>query len=199
MKQNQIQKLTSFFYELGTLRRVLRAHQQMLLSHDPTDNIASHSFRTAFIGYFLANELKADADKVLKMCLLHDIEEIRTNDHNWVHRRYTKMFDEEVRAEQLNDFVGAKDLVKISHEYSQRKTIESKIAKDADLLDQILLLREYEWGGNKEAKEWLKDGHGQKSEQEKQLNTKLGRDLAKEIKKQDPSFWWANLWTPKRR
>ncbi|MFH0852458.1 MAG: HD domain-containing protein [bacterium] len=199
MKQSHHQKLASFFYELGTLRRVLRAHQQMLLAHDPTDNIASHSFRAAFIGYFLAKELKADADKVLKMCLLHDIEEIRTNDHNWVHRRYTKMFDEEVRAEQLNDFVGAKELLAVSHEYGQRMSFESKIAKDADLLDQVLLMREYEWGGNKEAKNWLHDGHGQRSAQEKQMNTKLAKDIAKEIKKQDPSFWWANLWTPKRR
>ena len=61
-------------------------HQQVLLAHDPTDNIASHSFRAAFIGYFLAKQLKADANKVLKMCLLHDLEEIRTGDHNWIHK-----------------------------------------------------------------------------------------------------------------
>ena len=67
MKQNQLKKLVSFFYEIGNLRKVIRAHQQMLLFQDLTDNIAAHSFRTAFIGYFLAKELKADADKVIKM------------------------------------------------------------------------------------------------------------------------------------
>ena len=67
---NKLDILANFFYEIGNLRMVLRSHQQTLLSHDPTDNIASHSFRTAFIGYFLAKELKADADKVLKMCMI---------------------------------------------------------------------------------------------------------------------------------
>ncbi len=199
MTKLHLQKLTSFFFEIGNLRRVLRAHQQMLMTHDPTDNIASHSFRATFIGYFLAKELKADADKVLKMCLLHDIEEIRTGDHNWVHRRYVKVFDEEVRAEQLNDFAGASELLDIAKEYEERKTLESKIAKDADYLDELFLLREYEWQGNAEAKDWLKISGGQKSEQEKLMHTKLAKEIAKALKKQTPSQWWRNLWTPNKR
>jgi len=78
--KNKIKNLVSFFYEIGTLRRILRAHQQTLFFRDESDNISSHSFRTAFVGYFLAKELKADADKVIKMCLLHDIEETRSGD-----------------------------------------------------------------------------------------------------------------------
>jgi hypothetical protein len=37
------------------------------------------------------------------------------------------------------------------------------------------------------------------SQQEKLMFTKLAKELAKEIKKQKPSIWWKNLWTPKRR
>ena len=36
-------------------------------------------------------------------------------------------------------------------EYDERESLEAHLAKDADLLDQILLLREYEWVGNNEA------------------------------------------------
>lgn len=201
MNKFQLQKLASFFYELGNLRRVLRAHQEMLLAYDPTDNIASHSFRAAFIGYFLAKELKVDSNKVLKMCLLHDLEEVRSNDHNWVHKRYTKVFEDQISKEQLDDFPGAEELLKLSREYNERKTLEAKIAKDADLLDEILLLREYEWQGNKEAADWLKVNKKSPkgSQQERGMHTKLAKDMAREIKKQEPSFWWANLWTPGRR
>lgn len=178
-------------------------HQQTLLSHDPTDNISAHSFRTAFIGYFLARELKANADKVVKMCLLHDIEESRAGDQNWVHKRYIKVFEDEIREGQLKNLPHSKELLKLSKEYQERKTLEAKIAKDADMLDEIFLLREYELQGNKEAVDWLKGTHkkgpGKKSQQEKQMFTKLAKEIAKEVKRQKPSSWWDNLWTPNRR
>ena len=198
MKQNQLKKLVSFFYEIGNLRKVIRAHQQMLLFQDLTDNIAAHSFRTAFIGYFLAKELKADADKVLKMCLLHDIEEARAADQNWVHKRYIKVFEDEIRDEQLKDILHSKELIKLSKEYQEKKTLEAKITKEADLLDEILLLREYQLQGNKEAEFWL-NPNKLKSQQEKLMHTELAKALSKEAKKQEPTFWWKKLWTPNRR
>ena len=177
---------------------MIKSHQQTLLSEDLTDNIASHTFRTTFIGYFLAKELKADADKVIKMCLLHDLEETRSADQNWVHKRYLKVFEGEIRDEQLKNVLHSKELINLSKEYQERKTLEAKIAKDADLLDEILLLREYQWQGNKEAEFWLNPGR-LKSQQEKLMSTKLAKKLAKEIKKQNPTFWWKSLWTPNRR
>ncbi len=199
MKKNKTKKLVSFFYEIGTLRKIARSHQQTLLSQDLTDNIASHSFRTAFIGYFLAKELRADADKVMKMCLFHDIEETRTGDQNWVHKRYIKSFENEVRKEQFEDIDNIGEIKELSKEYDERKTIEAKIAKDADLLDQTFLLREYEWQGNKEAVKWLHHREKEGSEQEKLMFTDLADKIAKEAKNQNPSDWWNNLWTSKRR
>jgi len=198
MEENKFKKLVSFFYEIGTLRKIPRAHQQGLFSQDLSDNIASHSFRTAFIGYFLAKELKADADKVIKMCLLHDTEESRCGDQNWVNKRYVKVFEEEIRNEQLKDIINSGELKELSREYQERKTLEAKIAKDADLLDQILILREYQMQGNKEAENWLKR-NGEDNEQEKLMFTDLAKNISREMKEQSPSFWWKNLWTPKRR
>ncbi len=198
MKQNQVKKLVSFFFEIGNLRKVIRSHQQTLLSFDLSDTIAAHSYRVTLIGYFLAKELKADADKVIKMCLLHDLEETRSSDHNWVHKRYVKVFEDEIRNDQLKDLPNSKEFIELSKEYDERKTTESKIAKDADLLDEIFLLREYAWQGNKEAKAWLK-GIRTVSHHEKMMFTKLAKEVARETKKQAPSFWWENLWTPTRR
>lgn len=127
--QNTIEILAKFFYEIGNLRKVLRSHQKLLLTTEPTDNISSHSFRTTFIGYFLAKEFEADADKVLKMCLLHNIEEVRSGDMNWVNKKYVKVYGEEVRKGQLENMPHSEEFLKLSEEYSQRQSKEARIAK----------------------------------------------------------------------
>lgn len=189
-----IKKMVSFFFEVGTLRKTLRSHRQTLLTDDLSDNIASHSYRVSMIGWFLAVAEKANPHKVVMMCLLHDLEETRAGDQNWVHKKYVKVFEEEIREGQLEALPGAKELLKLSGEYHKRKTLEAKVAKDADLLDQILILKEYAWQGNKEAADWLKG-----KEQEKLMFTQTGKKLAQEIYKQRPSEWWENLWTNTRK
>lgn len=191
---NIFKKLTSFFFEIGTLRKIARSHRQTLLTDDFSDNIASHSFRMTFIGWFLAEIENADSYKVVMMCLLHDLEESRAGDQNWVHKRFVKVFEEEIRKEQLMPLPKANELLSLSSEYQERETIEAKLAKDADLLDQILLLKEYSHQGNKEADDWLKG-----RQQEKLMFSKTAKKLAHEAYQQTPSDWWQNLWTNKRR
>lgn len=194
MVRTSIKATTSFLFEVGTLRKIIRAHRQTLLTDDLSDSIASHSYRVAIIGYFLALEEKLDANKVMKMCLIHDTGETRSNDLNWVHKRFVKVFEEEIAESQFEFLSKNSEFVKLRKEYYERKTKESRAAKDADLLDELLLLREYEWQGNKEAKKWLKGEH-----HHKMLFTETAKRLAKEIERQRPSLWWDKLWTSKRR
>lgn len=193
-KSNNIKRLTAFFFEIGTLRKTIRAHRQTLLTDDLSDNIASHTLRCIYIGQFLAKMEKADSYKVMQMCLYHDLGESRCGDQNWIHKKCVKVFEEEISENQLKYLPESKDLESVCKEYQERKTKEAKLAKDADLLDQILLLREYEWTGNREATEWLKG-----REQEKLMYSKTAVKLAHEVYKQKPSLWWNNIWTDKRR
>ena len=197
--KNIYRKIVNFFYEVGTMRRLPRIHRQTLLVDDVTDTIASHSYRVALIGWFLAKEEKVDPYKVVMMCLLHDVGEVRTGDHNWVHKRYIKIFDDEVIKEQLGD-LPHQEIFEIAEEYHARKSKESIVAKQADVLDQLLLLREYEWQGIKEAPEWIK-GRAQDGVANKQgeLILPSSRRLGKEILTTRPSEWWANLQTSKNR
>lgn len=192
-------RIADFLFELGTMRKLLRMHRQTLLTDDMSDNISSHSYRVAFIGWFLAYEEKADPYKTVMMCLLHDIGEIRHGDQNWVHKKYVKVFDDEVVDEQLKS-LPMKDLYDLAKEYKTRVSKEAIIAKDADLIDQVLLLREYEWQGNKEAKIWL---HGKGSErgnaQINRLKLPSSKRLCKEIYRGNPSDWWEHLWTSTNR
>lgn len=196
MEFNKIKKLTQFLYEMAALRNIRRSHQSAF-AKDDADNIAAHSFHTAIIGYFLAKELKADCDKVLKMCLFHDMEETRSGDQNWINKKYIKVFEKEIRNDQLKNLPHNEEIAELTNEYDNRETIESKIVKDADLLNQIFLLKEYEHRGFKEAGEWLYSGS--QSEYEKLMLTDLAKEIAGEVKKQSPHDWWQDFWTQKRR
>jgi len=177
----------------------MRIHRQTLLTDDASDNIASHSYRVSFIGWYLAKEEKADLYKTVMMCLLHDVAEARSGDHNWIHKKYVKVFGEEITREQLGtlpypDFEG------LVNEYNKRKTKEAILAKDADLLDQILLLREYEWQGNKEAGIWLRGkGHDKINAQLMNLKSTTAKAFGRVILKKNPSDWWNVIWTPMNR
>lgn len=197
--ENKTDILTKFFYEIGNLRKVLRAHQQTLLVNDPSDNIASHSFRTAFIGYFLAKELEGDADKVLKMCLSHDIEDVRSGDMNWVNKKYVKVYGDEIRDDQLKNLPHSEEFLQLSKEYAERQSKEAKIAKDADLLDQVFLLREYSHQGNKEAEHWVREGSEGICYQIKLMSFDLTKEIARKAIAMKPSDWWENIWTSKNR
>ena len=194
MKKAKMDRLADFLYEVGTLRKVARAHRQTLLADDLSDNISSHSFRVAMIGLMLAKMEKADVGKVLTMCLLHDIGEARSGDQNWVHKKYVKVFEKEITDSQLSKLPSESDLKRILEEYDERKTKEALIAKDADSIDQILLLKEYAWRGNKEAENWLKG-----KAQLKLIKTPSAIALAKTIYSKRPSEWWDSEWTSKRR
>lgn len=189
-----IKEITKLLYEVGTLRKIARSHRQTLLTDDLSDNISSHSYRVTVIGWFLAKLEKADPYKVLVMCLFHDSGETRTGDQNWVNKKYVQTFENEVTKDQLLGIKEPSELISFSAEYEERKTLESKLAKDADLLDQIFLLREYQWQGNKEAEKWLVD-----NEQLKKLFSKSAKQIAHEAISQDPSYWWSDSWASDRR
>ena len=85
-------------------------------------------------------------------------------------------------------------------EYDKRESQEAIVAKDADMLDQIFLLREYVWQGNKEAQIWLegKPG-GEKQNVRDRFKTENAKKLCDVAMTEDPSSWWNNLWTSKNR
>ncbi len=199
IKNQKQERIANFLFELGTMRKLMRIHRQTLLTDDLSDSITSHSYRVAMIAWFLAKEEGAEPYKTVMMGLLHDVGEIRSNDHNWIHKKYVKIFNDEISEEQLGT-LPFPDLKNLIDEYEERKTKESILVKEADTLDQILLLREYEWAGNKEAEVWLRGKGGKKeATQLAKLKTDIGRKLGLAIYKVNPSDWWNSLWTSKNR
>ncbi len=193
------ERLADFFFEVGTMRKLQRIHRQTLLVEDSSDTIASHSYRVTLIGWHLAKLAGADPYKVVMMCLTHDLSEIRSNDHNWVHKRYVKIYEDEIAKDQLGTLPFT-ELLDISNEYNARESLESLLAKDADIIDQILLLREYEWQGSREARIML-DGKRNESDARPldRLKTDVAKALGATLYDRSPSEWWKELSTGENR
>jgi putative hydrolase of HD superfamily len=178
-------KLIDLFFEIGTLMDMRRMHSQVLpLSNE---SIADHSFRVAIIATLLAERTKnINREKVIKMAIFHDVAEARTGDANFIHKFYNHQAEEMAYREQFADIEFGKVLISLLDEYNERKTKESLIAKDADLLDQMLLQQEYLYDRPKDLDRWQK--HTAES-----LNTLLGKKLAKIIFKKNPLDWLYNF------
>lgn len=98
-KKNNFNRISDFLFEIGTLRNMKRMHCQAL--PQANDTIASHSFEVAITGITLAKMERADENKVLKMCLFHDMAEARTGDKNFIHSHYVK---QEIRSYKRSTF-----------------------------------------------------------------------------------------------
>jgi putative hydrolase of HD superfamily len=197
---NENKKIVNFLFEIGTMRKLPRIHQQLLLSQDLSDNIATHSYRVSLIAWFIAKAEKADPYKTMMMASLHDIKEVRSGDHNYIHKKYVKIFEDEISNDQLGDLPFL-DLFEFITEFEKRESKEAVIAKDADLIDQMLLLKEYAHQGNKEAEIWL-SGKGTDNNvniQYQSLKTDSAKRIGKEILEGRVSEWWENIWTNKNR
>ncbi len=182
MTQAELKRTVEFIFEVGSLRRAKRVHLQNLGKTE--DSILDHSFRVAVIGYLLAVIEETDADKVLKMCLFHDLAESRTGDHNWVHKKFVKIDEFRALRAQLKSLPVEKSVLALLKEYRAAKTKEAKIVKEADVLEQVFQLKEYADQGNKEAERWLPYNT-------KLLKTKTGKMLAQlAIKGYVHDWWW---------
>lgn len=179
---DSMKALINFLFEVGMLKKTPRSGYQFLGSGQ--ESVAEHSFRTAVIGYLLSlQDADADPQKTLLMCLFHDLPEARTGDLNYVNKRYVHVHEERAARDLAQGLPCQEDIVALIQEFNQGKSLEAKIARDADQLDLILELKEQQDLGNKYAAEWLKYAV-------QRLETLFAKDMATEILKTDSTEWW---------
>ena len=71
----------TFLEVLGVAERLKDATRHCYTSGGRHESVAEHSWRAALMAYFLRDEFpEADMDKVIKMCLIHDLGECFTGD-----------------------------------------------------------------------------------------------------------------------
>src|SRR3954466_16119781 len=90
--QRKPKRDVDLLYEIGSLRNVPRAWQQVLSGR--VQNIVEHTFRTTMIAWMIATAEGADVSKVIRMMLVHDMGESRTGDIAFLHRGYVERNEE---------------------------------------------------------------------------------------------------------
>lgn len=188
-QKTDVIKLTNYIFELNTLKKFSHSGFKLAGIRHP-DTIAEHVYRTSTIGYLLAKAEKADAAKVMMICLIHDNGEARITDLHKVASRYIDSKKSEMAAliEQSNLLPPsqAKEIITCFKEYEERKTKEGIIARDADLLETAFQAKEYLDLGYKACQDWINNV-------EKALKTATAKAIMNQLKKSNFSDWWKGL------
>ncbi len=171
----------NFFYELGILQTMKRSGQDYLGSG--TQSIADHIFRTAMIGFTMAKMMPCDADKVLKMCMFHDLEESRTGDLNYLQQNYVNSDDEKALNHVIHGLPIEEDVNTCIDEYAAQQSLEALIAKDADTLELIFFLKEQLDKGNSQAENWIRASS-------QRLKTDIAREIMQSCLERMYYEWW---------
>jgi putative hydrolase of HD superfamily len=174
--------LINFLFEVGMLKKTPRTGYQFLGSGK--ESVAEHTFRMTIIGYLLSlQEPQADSMKTTLMCLFHDLHEARTGDHNYVNKRYVQIDEDKAIQDLAKGLPFSDQIISLTREFTEGKSVEARISRDADQLDLILSLKEQQDLGNTYAREWLHYAL-------KRLQTEAARSMAQEILETDSTEWW---------
>lgn len=181
--------IANLFFESGMLNRIKRTGPFAVNSRDH-ENVAEHCHRAMLIGYILAKLEKADTQKVVLMLLSHDLPECRIWDNNLITARYINNSEAEQNAfndqtEKLPQDI-KKEMRTLFKEFNEKKSKESLIAKDADLLECAIEARELIIKGFSDMQNWLDNI-------EKRLKTNSAKNLLTSIKQTHPNKWWEGL------
>lgn len=127
---------------LNITERLKDATRHCYTSGGRHESVAEHSWRAALMAFFLRDEFpQADMDKVIRMCLIHDLGEAFTGDIP----TFDKTKADEDREERLlyawveslpEPYVG--EMRSLYEEMAERKTLEAKIYKAIDGLEAVL-------------------------------------------------------------
>jgi len=132
----------AFLDMLHIAERLKDATRHCTTSNRRPESVAEHSWRMALMAYFIKDEFpEADMDKVVRMCLIHDLGEAFTGDIPTFNK--TKA-DEETEEALLDRWVSSlpeslsSDMRALYAEMNERKTIEAKIYKALDGLEAVI-------------------------------------------------------------
>jgi|SRR3989338_273008 len=178
-----------FLFEIGSLRNVPRAWQQVLTGK--VQNVSEHIFRMTMVAWMIASKEGANTSKVVKMCLIHDLAESRTGDIAFMHRSYVTRHEELAEEHMFQHTTLEKEAQVLLKEYNDRKSLEAKIVKDADNLDADLELKELARIGDSAAIGYQRNHR--LVVRAKKLYTKTAKKMWDEIKKADINLWHQRL------
>ena len=178
------ERIVDFLFETGMLARVPRSGFSYLGSGE--QSVAEHSLRMTQTAFVLAQlDGNIDGERLLAMCLFHDLPETRTSDHNNVTKRYNAPDEPSAIADQTDGLPFGDHVAGLIEEFEAGETREAQLARDADQLEMILELKRLADIGNPNAAKWMPFVI-------ERLQSDTARQLAETVRDRDSDAWW---WT----
>jgi putative hydrolase of HD superfamily len=151
--------MLSVLLELQRLKRLDRAGWVLRGLPPGAESVAAHSYGVALTAMLLADEVNArggrvDAERVLRLALLHDLQETRTGD---MPRTMAEYYGAEARrrAERaaFDDVMRgagaarAGEYAELHEDYERRASPEARLVKAADIIDLLAQALAFERAG----------------------------------------------------
>ena len=135
-------KIHEYIKIVSTFEAMKRNTRHSWLSDGRHESVAEHSWRLTLMAYFLKDEFpEADIDKVLKMCIFHDIGEAFTGD---IPAFLKTTEDERVEENTVNKFINTlpdeyrNELTLLFDEMNKLESLEAKIYKALDKMETLI-------------------------------------------------------------
>lgn len=127
---------------LSVAEKLKDATRHCYTSGGRRESVAEHSWRITLMAYLVSDEFpEADLEKLMKMCLIHDLGEAFTGDIPTFEKTDA---DEETEAQRLGEWVRhlpqpfAEEMQELYQEMEERRTLEARIYKALDNLEALI-------------------------------------------------------------
>ncbi len=127
---------------LGTAERLKDATRHCYTRNGRQESVAEHSWMMTLMAFFMRDEFpEADMDKVIRMCIIHDLGEAFTGDIPTFEKTEA---NEKTEEQLLGNWVGTlpenyrAEMTALYDEMAMRETTEAKIHKAIDSLEALI-------------------------------------------------------------
>lgn len=148
------------------------------------ESVAEHVYLTTVVAFVLSVMAPhVDRNRLMFLCLFHDLPEARIGDLNSVQKPYHRPQTEHCLKDLADGLIFGGQLAEWIGEFETGSTQEALLARDAD---QIALIVELKWlldHGVAEAGRWIDNVR-------LRVHTEAGRSLTDEILKTQSDDWW---------
>jgi putative hydrolase of HD superfamily len=180
-----MQHIAQFVFEALFLKQVQRTGYQFLGAG--RESVAEHVYAATMIAFILSRMAPdADTERLLSMCLVHDLPEARMGDLNYVQKRYVKADEPAAASDACHGLPFANDIKALLAEFNAGQTLEAQLAHDADQLALVVDLKSLNDLGYQTPQKWLPHVIGR-------LRTQTAGDLAAALMKTAHDEWWFRL------
>lgn len=177
-----MEPIIDLLFQARILKEIPRSGYHFLGSGK--ESVAEHSFTTAFIGFIMSQIVTGiDEKKLITMCLLHDLAEARTGDLNYVQKKYVISDEDRAIGDTVKDLPFGDSITSIIQEFNQKKSLEARLAHDADQLALVLELKSLSDMGYPRPRKWLPAVLDR-------ITTDTGKKLAQKIMETEQDAWW---------